>query len=121
MEEDVTYGNYSQYKFFDGVELEWPFEIAEDIAMDIVSFVRRNIQISEVNSVVKNFLIFFVIKYFKSIKFCKNLRERLDMKYGKCWHVFAGKNFGAYSVHDRYQYMYFKYKSYYFLIYKTTV
>jgi hypothetical protein len=53
MEEDVTYGNYSQYKFFDGVELEWPYEIAEDIAMDIVSFVRRNIQISEVNSVVR--------------------------------------------------------------------
>ena len=26
MEEDVTYGNYSQYKFFDGVELEWPYE-----------------------------------------------------------------------------------------------
>lgn len=43
------------------------------------------------------------------------------MKYGKCWHVFAGKNFGAYSVHDRYNFMYFKYKTFYFLIYKTTV
>lgn len=52
MEDDVTYGNYSQYKFFDGVELEWPFEIAEDIALDIVSFIRRNIQISDVNSTV---------------------------------------------------------------------
>ena len=54
MEDEVSYGNYSQYKFFDGVELEWPYEISEDIAMDIVSFVRRNIQISDVNSTVNN-------------------------------------------------------------------
>ncbi len=68
-------------------------------------------QISEVNSQVN-------ITYL--MQFCKNLRERLDMKFGKCWHVFAGKNFGAYSVHDRYNFMYFKYKTFYFLIYKTT-
>lgn len=78
MEEDVTYGNYSQYKFFDGVELEWPFEISEDIAMDIVSFIRRNIQISDVNSTVKIFFFlslknFFLNKfkflnYFSSVK-----------------------------------------------------
>lgn len=64
MEEDVTYGNYSQYKFFDGVELEWPFEISEDIAMDIVSFIRRNIQISDVNSTVKIFFFLSLKKIF---------------------------------------------------------
>jgi hypothetical protein len=54
-DDDVTYGNYSQYKFVDGVELEWPYEVSEEILMDVISFVRRNIQISEVNSQV-NFL-----------------------------------------------------------------
>jgi len=60
MEEDVSYGNYSQYKFFDGVELEWPYEIAEDIAMDIIGFIRRNIQISDINSLVNFFLLNFI-------------------------------------------------------------
>jgi dynein light chain LC8-type len=53
-------------------------------------------------------------------KLCKEIREKLESKFGKYWHVFVGKNFGAYNVHDRYQYLFFKYKSYSFLIYKTT-
>ena len=64
--DDVSYGNYSQYKFFDGVELEWPYEIADDISIDIVSFIRRNMQIFEINSQVNFLFVFYLLVLQKS-------------------------------------------------------
>ena len=53
--------------------------------------------------------------------FCKNLRDTLDRKYGPCWHVFVGKNFGCFAVHDKNSFVNFKYQGYTYLIYKTTI
>ena len=50
--------------------------------------------------------------------FCKLLREKLDRKFGPAWHVFVGKNFGAFAIHDINSFANFKYKGYTYLIYK---
>jgi hypothetical protein len=50
--ENVKYDTYSSYKNFDGVEVMWPIEIAEDIMKVIIDFVKRNIRLQEINSSV---------------------------------------------------------------------
>lgn len=100
-QEAITYVTYSEYKNFNDVDVLWPFEISEDIANYIIDFVKRNMDKYEINS-----------------DFCKRLRMDLDDKFGKYWNVFAGKNFGSYAVHDKYAFIYFKYRTYSFLIYK---
>ena len=59
-QEAVQYVNYSDYKNINGVEVQWPLEIPEDIAQDVIDFVTRNMKASEINSHVNNNLnIFF--------------------------------------------------------------
>lgn len=55
-----------------------PIEINDDILDDIAEYVIKNLEQTTVNT-----------------SFCRLLREKLDRKYGQCWHVFVGKNFGA--------------------------
>lgn len=50
--EPLQYVTYSDYKILDGVEVLWPLEISEDIAMDIIDFVKKNMKFSEINSLV---------------------------------------------------------------------
>ena len=50
MAEAVQYVNYSDYKNIEGVEVQWPLEISEEIAQDVIDFVKRNMKASEINS-----------------------------------------------------------------------
>jgi hypothetical protein len=50
MADTVQYVNYSEYKNVDGVEVQWPFEIPEDVLMVILSHVKNNMKASEINS-----------------------------------------------------------------------
>jgi hypothetical protein len=47
---------YSEYKNINGVEVQWPLEIPEEIAEEIIRFVKHNMQTSEINSNVFLFL-----------------------------------------------------------------
>ena len=76
----------------------------EDILNDIAEYVTSNLKVKTVDS-----------------SFCKLLREKLDRKFGPAWHVFVGKNFGCFAIHDINSFTNFKYKGYTYLIYKTTV
>ena len=53
MQEAVQYVNYSDYKIIDGVDVQWPLEISEEIAQDIIDFVKRNMKASEISSMVR--------------------------------------------------------------------
>ena len=53
MQEAVQYVNYSDYKNIEGVEVQWPLEISEEIAQDVIDFVKRNMKASEINSMVR--------------------------------------------------------------------
>jgi hypothetical protein len=55
--EALQYVYYSEYKNFDGVEVQWPIEISEDIATDIIDYVRKNMRFSEINSEVRIYYI----------------------------------------------------------------
>ena len=81
-----------------------PIEMREDILDSIAEYVTQNTKMKAVDG-----------------PFCKLLRENLDRKFGPAWHVFVGKNFGCYAIHDNNSFANFKYKGYTYLIYKTTV
>lgn len=57
-ETPVQYLNYSEYKNIEGVEVQWPLEIPEDIAEEIIRFVKYNMKTSEINSDVCLFFNF---------------------------------------------------------------
>ena len=81
-----------------------PIEMREDILDYVAEYVTQNLKMKSVDG-----------------PFCKLLRENLDRKFGPAWHVFVGKNFGCYAIHDNNSFTNFKYKGYTYLIYKTTV
>ena len=81
-----------------------PIEMREDILNVIAEYVTSNLKVKPVDS-----------------SFCKLLREKLDRQFGPAWHVFVGKNFGCFAIHDINSFANFKYKGYTYLIYKTTV
>jgi hypothetical protein len=60
MAEAVQYVNYSDYKIIEGVEVQWPLEVSEEIAQDVIDFVKRNMKASEINS---NVFIFFYLSF----------------------------------------------------------
>lgn len=101
--QQITYATYPEYKSIKGFEFMLPLEMPEDIINDIILCIATK-------------------ESFRSNPGDRvnDLRKLLDDKYGKYWHVFCGKNFGAYSVHDRYKFVFFKYNSMSYLIYKTT-
>ena len=86
------------------ISVHTPIEISEDILNEIAEYVTSNLQINRVGT-----------------SFCRLLRQTLDRKFGPCWHVFVGKNFGCYAVHDKNCFVNFKYQGYTYLVYKTTV
>lgn len=55
-QENVQYATYSEYEKYDGVDVMWPMEISEDIAGDVIDFVKRNVKLSEINSNVSTYL-----------------------------------------------------------------
>ena len=100
----VTYATYLDYKLIaEEFEFQLPLELPEEIINRITSKIKdlasANVRYGEMVSI---------------------LRLVLDKDYGTYWHVFCGKNFGAYTVHDRYQFAFFKFRTVSFLIYKTT-
>ncbi len=99
----ITYATYPEYKSINNFEFMLPLEMPEDIINDIIYCIstRESIRQNPAERV-------------------DDLRKLLDEKYGKYWNVFCGKNFGAYAVHDRYRFVFFKYKSMSYLIYKTS-
>jgi dynein light chain LC8-type len=99
----ITYATYPEYKIINNFEFMIPIEMPEDIVNDIIFHVSTREQIKVGHAEI-----------------VEELRKLLDEKYGKYWHVFCGKNFGAYSVHDRNRFLFFKYKSMSYLIYKTS-
>ena len=76
----------------------------QDILNEIAEYVTSNLKVKQVDG-----------------SFCKLLREKLDRKFGPAWHVFVGKNFGCFAIHDINSFTNFKYKGYTYLVYKTTV
>jgi hypothetical protein len=50
MQEAVQYVNYSDYKNIEGVDVHWPLEISEEIAGEIIEFVKRNMKATDINS-----------------------------------------------------------------------
>ena len=78
--------------------------MSENILNEIAEYVTSNLKVSTVGN-----------------SFCKLLRETLDRKFGPAWHVFVGKNFGCFAIHDNNSFVNFKYKGYTYLVYKTTI
>ena len=103
-EQQAVYENYSKFKEIKGIQFSYPFEIAEDVMNAIIEYVTGQTKTTQING-----------------QFCKNLRETLDRKFGPAWHVFVGKNFGCYAIHDVNCFTNFKYKGFTYLIYKTTI
>ena len=102
--QQLSYATYPEYKvIFDEFEFLLPIELPDDILYHIVFTLKQRSKISKEPSDKVN-----------------DLKSTLDEKYGKYWHVFCGKNFGAYTVHDKFRFTFFKYKTMSFLIYKTT-
>ena len=81
-----------------------PIEIADNIMNEIAEYVTSNLKVNTVGT-----------------SFARLLRETLDRKFGHAWHVFVGKNFGAFAVHDNNCFVNFKYKGFTYLVYKTTI
>ena len=102
-QQQITYASYPEYKLIDGFEFLLPIELPEDIVVDIIFTIRSREKIRSDPSERVN-----------------DLKKMLDEKYGKYWHDFCGKNFGAYAVHDKFRFAFFKYKTMSYLIYKTT-
>jgi hypothetical protein len=98
----ITYATYPEYKNIKSFEFMLPLEMPEDIINDIIKCIKDRESIRGPAEIVND------------------LRVELDSKYGKYWNVFCGKNFGSYAVHDRYKFVFFKYKSMSYLIYKTS-
>ena len=119
-EEQAVYEQYPPFKDVRGVRklynnillvclflqllVKTPIEMTEDILDYVAEYVTQNLKMKSVDGA-----------------FCKLLRENLDRKFGPAWHVFVGKNFGCYAIHDNNSFTNFKYKGYTYLIYKTTV
>lgn len=116
-EQQAVYEQYPQFKEISGVsffysylnapfqlQVKTPIEMREDIVNEIAEFVTSNSQLNKM-----------------STSYCRLLRTMLDKKHGPCWHVFVGKNFGAYAIHDKNMFLNFKYMGYTYLVYKTTV
>ncbi len=99
----ITYATYPEYKYIDGFEFLTPLEMPENIIDDIIYTVKGGIKTK-----------------LSPGELTDHLKKILDANYGKYWHVFCGKNFGAFSVHDRYRFVFFKYKAMSYLIYKST-
>jgi len=101
---NVVYENYPPYKvIYDEFEFLLPIELPEDIIHEIIYTLKSR-------SKIRN----------EPLERVNDLKQVLDEKFGKYWHVFCGKNFGAFSVHDKYRFAFFKYKTMSYLIYKTT-
>ena len=81
-----------------------PIEIADNIMNEIAEYVTSNLKVNTVGT-----------------SFARLLRETLDRKFGPAWHVFVGKNFGCFAVHDNNCFVNFKYKGFTYLVYKTTI
>ena len=81
-----------------------PIEIADNIMNEIAEYVTSNLKVNTVGT-----------------SFARLLRETLERKFGPAWHVFIGKNFGCYAIHDNNSFAKFKYNEYTYLVYKTTV
>ena len=100
-ESQVTYATYPEYKTIHNFEFMVPIEMPEDIVNDIIFCISSNDKLTPSELV-------------------ETVRKLLDNKHGIYWHVFCGKNFGSYSVHDRNRFLFFKYKSISYLVYKTS-
>jgi hypothetical protein len=50
MADTIQYVNYSEFKNVEGVEVQWPFEISEDILKHIINHVIANMKVQEINS-----------------------------------------------------------------------
>lgn len=102
-QQQITYATYPEYKYIDGFEFMLPMELPEDIITDIIFTLRSRDKIRT-----------------EPVEKVDDLKKALDEKHGKYWHVFCGKNFGAYSVHDKFKFAFFKFKTMSYLVYKTT-
>jgi hypothetical protein len=60
-ESAAQYITYSEYKNIQGVEVQWPMEMPEEIAEEIIRFVKHNMHASEINS---NVILIFLKKSF---------------------------------------------------------
>lgn len=101
--QQITYATYPEYKYIDGFEFQLPIEMPEDIVNMIMKILQERDK-SKIEPIEKvNFL-----------------KKELDEQHGKYWHVFCGKNFGAYTVHDKNHFVFFKYRTMSYLIYKTS-
>ncbi len=50
MADTIQYVNYSEFKNVDGVEVQWPFEVSEDILVHIINHVKNNLKVTDINS-----------------------------------------------------------------------
>ena len=116
-EQQPVYEQYPSYKDVRGVNffflifviffqlmVKTPIEIADNIMNEIAEYVTSNLKVNTVGT-----------------SFARLLRETLDRKFGPAWHVFVGKNFGCFAVHDTNCFVNFKYKGFTYLVYKTTI
>lgn len=50
MADTIQYVNYSEFKNVEGVDVQWPFEVSEDILKTIIDHVKLNIKAVDINS-----------------------------------------------------------------------
>ena len=93
-------------KPFKGAQVLWPADMPDDMLEDAIAVSKKAF---EENEFEKN-----------GVEIAKIVKEHMDKKWEPSWHVFLGKSFGCYAVHEKNRFVYFTFEAskISFLIYK---
>ncbi|EGR29824.1 hypothetical protein IMG5_148080 [Ichthyophthirius multifiliis] len=94
------------YRTFMGAKVLWPPECPDDVLEGAIKETQNTIGRTENLSK-------------EGQKIAEHLKKYMDDNFEPYWHVFFGKNFGSYTVHNKNRFIYFYFKDMAFLMYQS--
>jgi dynein light chain LC8-type len=83
-------------KPFKGAKVDWPADMPDDMLEDVITVAKKALEEHEFEE--------------EGVEIAKIVKQHMDEKWEPYWHVFLGKSFGCYSVHERNRFVYFSFE-----------
>mmetsp|Transcript_57571 Transcript_57571/g.65686 ORF Transcript_57571/g.65686 Transcript_57571/m.65686 type:complete len:104 (+) Transcript_57571:74-385(+) len=93
-----------KYRSFWGAKIFWPPDIPDDMLEFAVKTAHRANEDFNIEE--------------QGTEVCEFIKKSFDETFKPHWHVFVGKNFGCYSVHESRRFVYFTIGQYSYMIFK---
>lgn len=88
--------------------VDWPADMPDDMLEDAITVSKKALEEHDFEE--------------NGVEIAQIVKKHMDKKWEPYWHVFLGKSFGCYSVHERNRFVYFSFEQskISFLIYKAS-